>query len=199
MKKIISLILIICITLSFNTAFAVEKEIEDVLIENGIKDCDEIPEGITPVVVNSVEELEYILNSINDESNNFSQQMSKVYDLKNSNHFSLFALRSTGNTVQRMYEDYFPEGIGGIKVYSKASIFNSGSFTQFSSVDNITSSLVGFNIGTEFVQNDYIAEVSRDGQRFSYTVYGTLNTYLVINGLFKIVSFDKNVSGSHGL
>lgn len=137
-----------------------------------LKRC-EIPEGVTPIVVNSEEELDKVMSEID-----------KVGETNQGNPL-LRASRSAKFSKK--------VGMANFNVYADLDVANG----KIKKVISKGQSLTGYTLGLSLTKGTTTCTVSSDKKSATLKARGTVNTYLLVSGVGQIASRDHVVSGTY--
>lgn len=192
MKKLCKVIAIalLCITITtpvINTSFAMEtsevKKVNEMLESEGFEQIDlsQIPEGVTPIVVNSEEELQKAIENVENEISEINKpvfveneisEMNKpvLSDFESYNDTNLL-LRSARSTKSARYKNFH--------VTKKISLTTHNLFgtlkiigKNIKSVHNLKQDWTGYQLGTDY-QN-------HPAKNISYTLVNNKQTAKII-------------------
>lgn len=166
-------------SLSSEEKTAESKDIEELVEKYDLEVCD-IPEGVTPIVVNSDEELEKVIREIDQISD-------EKIDLNNVN--TLAARAATRSAL-------FSKKVGmGAKfnVYADLSVSNK----KITKVISKGQSLTGYTVGLSLTKGSTSCTVSKDKKKATLRARGTINSHILVKGIGTVYSKDHTVSGTY--
>lgn len=199
MKKFLSIILSFIFLLSFNTfCFADNTGSTSNIDEKyNLKTIDKIPEGVTPIEINSEKELQEFLESVsstNDLHVEITDNPIISSRVKRSSDYitrRASKVEKTGFLGSVKFELY-----GNVKIYAQ-----SNSFKQIEGVSGMGLSISGYTYGVDIrdssVRTDY--DISSDKQSVTLTGEGDVDYYIVYQGIGKYMTLHKNMSFVYSL
>lgn len=195
MKKIISFVLIFMMVLSI-PAYAKENDVNEKYSLKIIEES-QVPEGVVPVEVESMEELEILLKSIdtqvNELNNTTNTIMLRKEDTKENSldekSIKTFAGSRSGYTAPVTFSKDYNVSLGGvITLYGQATVTTWGSFANIDSFDRAWTRFSGFTYGFDWNPSMTWGSVAPNGQSCKAKTSGTLDFYVAQGGktaLFK--------------
>ncbi|WP_027701150.1 hypothetical protein [Metaclostridioides mangenotii] len=155
------------------------KDVEELVKKYDLEVCD-IPEGVTPIVVNSEEELQQVINNIDNLSEEIETQV--------PNRMARAASKSKSVT--------FSKSIGmGAKFNAYGTVnYSNGKIT---SVTGKGQSLTGYTLGLSLTKGSTTS--TRTTKKATITARGTINGHILVNGIGTVYSKDHTVSGTYTL
>lgn len=155
------------------------KTYEDLFEEYGLKDAEIIPDGVTPIVINSPQELEALLSSFNTSS------IDGIVSIE-SNSRSVVTRTVTVSYPTSGIVPY--DGAANVNLRVAYDLYSSGSFTGIQAIRYSQWTLTGNTTGLE-LENSITDHTLTNG---IIDVIGTttVNLYVVISGLIKYKSAD---------
>lgn len=184
MKKLFSIITIISLFCALTmSSFAFEKESIDA--KYGLKTVKSVPKGITPIKIDSEEELENFINSISDvEELEVTEEDISIRTGRGSDYVTK-RVSKKDKAIMFQYELY-----GKVKIYSK------GSFRSIEEVSGLGMSITGYTLGIELrdssVRTDY--DIAPDKQSVKITGEADVDYYILINDIFKLCTTHKKMN-----
>lgn len=180
MRKYVSLLaLVILVAFSTFPSYASEFIANDgTKVEVKVIDREDIPNGIIPQTFNTEEEAIFYLNNIYD---NMVLMQNSIVPYSTTGD-ALVATRQVGYT-----------GSINLRVnYETTGNSNTGSISYVSPYTTFT----GFNLGFGWTESDIGYRISNGGKDIYVYTNGTLDYYLLVDGLVKLYSKPVNLSGT---
>ena len=151
---------------------------------------DDLPEGVEPIIVNSIDELDEALSRIDAtskeiSSNNIIEGELSTNSLARATKMAKFS-KGLGLTIGNFSTAKF-------NVY--ASLEVSGG--KITSVNYKDQSLTGYTLGLSLTKGSTSCKVATDKKSATVKGTGTVNGYIFIEGIGNIYSKDHTVSGTY--
>lgn len=148
---------------------------EELYEKYGLKDAEKVPDGVTPIVINSPDELEAVLHSL-DELNYVS--------FDTNEEISLFSVVTRSVSVNFHTASTLPGTKATVSLKVFYDLYSEGSFTGIQSIKHSQWALTGVTTGLE-LSNPYTSHSLKDGV---ISVFGTtsVDLYLTVSGVIKI-------------
>lgn len=183
-KKALS-ISICAFTLLFTATpvYAEENAVEDTAeqiveeLDGEIISPEDVPEGVTPIEFDSVEEAREFIEASEEALDNAELKVESANSVK----YGYGLLAANSNTVTKKAR-YNLNGLGiqFINIMATCSVKSN----TFLSVSSVTSSYTGVTQGSEWTQDTYSSSISPNRKRLDVTVYGHMDYYLVVKSTY---------------
>ena len=193
MKRILILLNACFLILIFSTFVIGSEQLSysDVCSKYNLSSLQSCPEGVNPVPVSSPEQLDQILS-----------------DLYSTPYETVFYYSYEPSTVTKPDENYTnvtgtkrlhaSKRIGALTTFhlwADVDIWSQGSFYQITGCDEWVG-LTGVSLGVELSGEHTSHSIS--GQRVTIRGDGTIDVYLLVDGLVKLASYSTSLSISYG-
>lgn len=160
------------------------KSFDEICEEYNLRTVTEVPDGVQPVEVKSEEELIQLLESIKNARIEITSE-SSVVDVTPSGTFGISPLGS-----QSVLVDQVSWYIGSIKLYAR--ITDNGYMVTSATA---YTTLSGFTLGFDWDERACGASIVSGGRDVYAWAAGTLDYYLLVNGVIRLYSEEVNLEG----
>ncbi|WP_024621091.1 hypothetical protein [Metaclostridioides mangenotii] len=154
---------------------------EELVKKYGLKIC-EIPEGVTPIVVNSEEELQEVLREFNEISN----------EVESSDYNNIRLARAASTSKSLKYSKKIGMG-ANFNVYGDVHVSNK----KITKVTGKGQSLTGYTLGLHLVKGPTTANIASSKKSVTLKARGTINMNILVNGIGTVASKDHTVTGTY--
>ena len=200
-KKIISILMVTLLCLfTFVPVLAAESTDRESFEKHTIA-VDEVPDGITPDVANSEEEADAMAGELFNSLKQMSSEPTTEIIVENSGiqprNYVTFR-----NTIYRKLNSI---NLAGTKFAVEASVrvrcFNrpNGNIEVVDAVNYTSCYLEGFTMAIELVDTSAYTSVYNNGKTFTSYGAGTINYYVLINGVMKYYSSRVTIDNTVNL
>lgn len=197
MKKILSLFvsaLFVFSTLVPISVFAEENtaNIDTSVLELKTISLEDVPSHITPIVIETQKEFD----NFADDIESVSLVEDESYVSEENENIPMLQRASDGSyyTVTEKTTKSLAGGETRLNLYAKIKLFQKNSFRQIEDVTSTWTSLTGVTMGWDWTEKNTSIEDIKKGQSVKITVDGTVDYYLMINGVVKVGSSDDSIS-----
>ncbi len=193
-KKILS-VSICAFTLWFTATpvYAEENAVEDTAgqiveeLDGEIISPEDVPEGVTPIEFDSVEEAQEFIEQLNEELDDAEMDMSTADDEYPEESGSGLRKRAKGDIgVKSVKCDY---SLGEMAIYANYEYANN----KFTKITNVKSTYNGLiNVIATWTQETWGGNITNNGKQMNVSVYGHYDIFAIIkNSTFKVESRNK--------
>ncbi|MBE0451268.1 MAG: hypothetical protein IBX70_10520 [Clostridia bacterium] len=194
-KSLLSLILILVViaTPSFANGSSTTSINTDAL---DLSTVEILPDGITPIVIENQTQFDEFVKAMKTAP----ETIEEVSYLKNPNLISSYSTNGI-ITYYTSASKNLGLGIGDwsstkLKLTAAIEIYTSGSFRQINGSTQWTN-LEGYTIGLDWTEHYNSSTIQNGGQSIDVSASGTLDYYLIVNGVIKLYSKNMNISLSY--
>lgn len=191
-KKIIAPLLVLSLTVvgvNVTTKSAAAKTNSKVTYQQleskyGLKDVKSLPKGVQPIVINSPEELDKTLSSLQQVQpkaavvKNTNKQPGLLANLSSNPYATDIVISDSKNldyiTTYRVYANISISGFSGVRIIDR--------------VNSISADVNGYTVGYEITNTVTSSSISFDQKSVTINAASTFNGYLFLNGLLKLYS-----------
>lgn len=169
------------ISLSSEVKTTEREDIEELVKKYGLEIC-EIPEGVTPIVVNSEEELQEVLKEFNEAND----------EIESSDSNKIRLARAASASKSLKYSKKIGMG-ANFNVYGDVHVSNK----KITKVTGKGQSLTGYTLGLHLVKGPTTANIASNKKSVTLKARGTINMNILVNGIGTVASKDHTVTGTY--